>query len=251
MIISEAAKLLKVLISLESDEIPIIIPTFNLPSYLKIMINQLEERGVNNYIVCDNNSTYPEMIEYLDLLSDNNKNVVRFSNNLGPRIFCETKEFLSILPEYFIITDPDILFNKSLPNNFIKKIKRVIDTYEVSKCGFAIDIFDTRNKFFKGHDVDSWEGIYWKYKVDKYQEKDDLYYAPIDTTFSMYKKSKLIDELISTGAGVTSTSSIRIAGRFTCEHMGWWENQPLTQDEINFYKKTQIWSATDNYKKGI
>lgn len=251
MIISEAAKLLKVLISLDSDEIPIIIPTFNLPSYLKIMINQLEERGINNYIVCDNNSTYPEMIEYLNKLSSENKNIVRFSNNLGPRIFCETKEFLSILPEYFIISDPDILFNKNMPKNFIKKMKRIVDTYDVSKCGLAIDIFNTRDKFFDGHDVDSWEGIYWQYPIDKYQEIDDLYYAPVDTTFCLYKKSKLINELIATRAGVTSTSSIRIAGRFTCEHMGWWENQPLTQDEINFYKKTQIWSATDNYKKGL
>lgn len=251
MIISEAAKLLKVLNSLSPNEIPVIIPTFNLPSYLNMMIDQLESVGVSNYIVCDNNSTYPEMIKYLDRLICDNKNVVRFSENLGPRIFCETKEFLSILPEYFIITDPDILFNKNLPNNFIEKMKRVIETYDVSKCGFAIDIFDSRDKFFKGHDIDTWEGIYWQYKIEKYPEVDDLYYAPIDTTFSLYKKSKLINELMATRSGVTSTSSIRIAGRFTCQHMGWWGDQPLTEDEIKFYKKTQIWSATDNYKKGL
>jgi len=251
MVISEAAKLLKILYSLEDGSMPILIPTFNLPSYLKIMIDQLESRGLTDYIICDNNSTYPEMIEYLDSISSEGKNVVRFSKNLGPRIFCETKEFLSILPEYFIVSDPDILFNKEMPANFIKKMKRIVDTYDVSKCGLAIDIFNTRDKFFDGHDVDSWEGIYWQYPVDKYQEVDDLYYAPIDTTFSLYKKSKLINELLSTNAGVTSTSSIRVAGRFTCEHMGWWRDQPLTEDEINFYKKTQIWSATDNYKKGL
>lgn len=247
--ISEAAKLYRQLLKLDSSEIPIIVPVFNLVSYAKFMSAQLDEYGLTSYIICDNNSTYEPMIEFLNEQEQLGKRIVRFDKNLGPRIFCETPEFLSILPEYFIITDPDIVFNKNLPKNFINKMKRIIDTYSVSKAGFAIDIFETRDKFFDGHDVDEWEGKYWTVELNIYNEKDPIYIAPIDTTFCLYKKSSFVNELLDKRSGVTGTSCVRIAGRFTCEHMGWWKDQPLTQEEKDYYSQTQIWSATENYKR--
>lgn len=248
--ISEAAKLYKELQTIPDDEVPIIIPVFNLVSYTKFMVEQLKNIGLNNFIICDNNSSYPPMIKYLKDLSKTDR-VVFFNENLGPRVYGERPEFLSVLPEYFIITDPDIIFNKSLPKNFLNKMKRIINMYNVSKVGFAIDIENTKNKFFNSDQVNIWEGNYWKIPITLYDEQDSLYSAPIDTTFCLYKKDLLIKELLNNRSGLPSTTSIRIAGRFTCEHMGWWKEQPLSIEEELYYNDSQQWASTYKEKKRL
>jgi len=245
-----------ILVALEyqnDDDIPIIIPTFNTPSYLKSMIDQLEERGWTNIIIGDNGSTYPPMVETLDTLSKK-YHVVLWGRNLGPRVYTENKDICSKMPKNFIVTDPDLLFNDRMPKTAIDKMKRVLETYEVSKVGLAIDI-DTpeeRERFFNPHQVDLWERNYWSRKIDRLPEVDDLYAAPIDTTFSLYNRDQFLLEIDQVAGNMTcNTSAIRIAGRFTCRHMGWWAKQPLTDDEYTFYKDTHTWSSTENEKKKL
>jgi hypothetical protein len=235
------------------DDIPIIIPTFNTPTYLTSMINQLEDRGWTNVIICDNNSTYQPMLDLLDKLSDK-YDVVLWGKNMGPRVYTEDKDICSRMPKYFIVTDPDLLFNEKMPANSIDKMKRIVDMYEVSKVGLAIDIdsSEERDRFFNADQVDRWERIYWSRKIDRYPEKDDLYAAPIDTTFSLYNRDRFLSEIDNVDGRMTcNTSAIRIAGRFTCRHMGWWAKQPLTDDEHSFYKNTHTWSSTENEKKRL
>jgi len=247
--ISEAAKLYKHLLTIDKSEVPIIVPVFDLVTYAKFMVSQLLDYGLENFIICDNNSTYPPMIEYLDELSKTQR-VVRFDENLGPRVFAERPDFLSIMPEYFIITDPDIKFNKNLPKNFIEKMKTIIETYGVSKCGFAVDVWSDEacSKFYKRKEILSGEFSLWSKKINNEYEKDDLYVAQIDTTFCLYNSEKIKNEINSAGM-LCNTSSIRIAGRFLCEHMGYWEKQPITHEEEEYYKDSNIWSATVHIKK--
>ena len=248
--ICEAAKLYHQLQTIEDGQVPILIPTFNLVSYAKFMVSQLKDRGLNNFIICDNNSTYPAMTEYLNEISKNER-VVRLDQNLGPRVFAERQEFLSVLPEYFVITDPDLIFNENLPKNFITKMKRILDTYNVAKAGFAIDIEETKDKFFNAGQVRIWEGHYWSNHINLYPERDDIFFAPIDTTFCLYKKSALVQELKKVNHEITLVPSVRIAGRFTCQHMGWWREQPIPQEEMDFYNQTQLWASTQNEKKRL
>ena len=112
-------------------EVPILIPVFNLCSYADSMVQQLVSRGVTGIIVCDNASTYPPMMDYLDNLSKSQR-VVRFTENLGPRYVAESAEMIDLLPEYFIITDPDLVLNARLPDGFIDKMKDVIHAHNFS-----------------------------------------------------------------------------------------------------------------------
>lgn len=239
--------------SLVPDDVPIIIPVFNTTTYLESMISQLEDRGWTNIIICDNGSTYPPMIDLLDRLAEN-YHVVKWGRNLGPRVYTEDKDICSKMPKYFIVTDPDLLFNENMPANALDKMKRIVDMYEVSKAGLAIDI-DTpeeRGRFFNANQVDLWERNYWTRKIERYPEKDDLYAAPIDTTFCLYNRDKFLLEIDNVAGRMTcNTSAIRIAGRFTCRHMGWWAEQPLTEEEYDFYKNTHTWSSTENEKKRL
>lgn len=235
------------------DDIPIVIPTFNTPTYLSSMISQLEDRGWTNIIICDNGSTYPPMLDLLDELS-NRYDVVLWGENKGPRIYTEDKDICSRMPKYFILTDPDLLFNEDMPANALSKMKRIVDMYGVSKVGLAIDIDspEERDRFFNAPQVDAWERNYWSRKLDSAPEIDDLYAAPIDTTFSLYNRDKFLSEIDHVPGRMTcNTSAIRIAGRFTCRHMGWWAKQPLADDEYDFYKNTHTWSSTENEKKKL
>lgn len=235
------------------DDTPIIIPTFNTPTYLTSMINQLEDRGWTNIIICDNGSNYGPMLNLLDELS-NKYDVVMWGKNMGPRVYTENKDICSKMPKYFIVTDPDLLFNENMPASAINKMKRIVDMYGVSKAGLAIDIDspDERERFFNANQVDLWERTYWSRKIEQYPEKDDLYAAPIDTTFCLYNRDQFLSEIDHVPARMTcNTSAIRIAGRFTCRHMGWWAKQPLTDEEYEFYKNTHTWSSTENEKKKL
>lgn len=239
--------------TLVPDDVPIIIPTFNLPSYLKSMVDQLESRGWTNIIVADNNSTYPPMIELLDELSQKYY-VVRSEENHGPRYYTENKDICSRMPKYFIVTDPDLILNEQMPPNSIDKMKRIVDMYGVSKVGLAIDIItpEERERFFNARQVDRWERLYWSKKIERYPEKDDIYSAPVDTTFSLYNRDQFLSEIDTVPGRMTcNTSALRIAGRFTCRHMGWWAEQPLTAEEYEFYKNTHTWSSTENEKKRL
>lgn len=240
-------------ISLVPDDVPIIIPTFNTPTYLKSMIGQLEGRGWTNIIIGDNGSTYQPMLDLLDELS-NTYHVVMWGKNLGPRVYTENKDICSRMPKYFIVTDPDLLFNPNMPSAAINKMRRITDTYRVSKVGLAIEIQDSeeRERFFDADQVDRWEKNYWTRKITQLPEVDDLYAAPIDTTFCLYNRDQFLSEIDNVAGKMTcNTSAIRIAGRFTCRHMGWWAEQPLTKDEHEFYKQTHTWSSTENEKKKL
>lgn len=239
--------------TLVPEDVPIIIPTFNNPTYLKMMVDQLETLGWTNIIVGDNNSTFPPMIDLLNELSEKYY-VVRWAENHGPRYYTENKKVCSMMPKYFIVTDPDLILNKDMPKNAINKLRRVVDMYNVSKVGLAIDIDspEERERFFNADQVDRWERNYWTRKMEMYPEVDDLYAAPIDTTFVFYNRDKFISEIDHVPGRMTcNTSALRIAGRFTCQHMGWWEEQPMTKDEYDFYKNTHTWSSTENEKKRL
>ena len=235
------------------EDVPIIIPTFNTPTYLKSMIDQLEERGWTNIIIGDNGSTYGPMIDLLDELSST-YHVVLWGKNMGPRIYTEDKDICSRMPKYFVVTDPDLLFNKKMPASAINKMRRIVDMYGISKAGLAIEIDDPeeRDRFFNARQVDLWERNYWTRQVTKLPEVDDLYAAPVDTTFCLYNRDQFLSEIDDVAGKMTcNTSAIRIAGRFTCRHMGWWAEQPLTKDEHEFYKQTHTWSSTENEKKKL
>jgi len=233
------------------DDTPIIIPAFNTATYLQSMVDQLEKRGWTNIIIGDNGSTYPPMLDLLDKLSQKYA-VVLWGKNMGPRVYTEDKDICSRMPKYFIVTDPDLLFNEKMPSSAINKMKRIVDMYKVSKVGLAVDIDSPEEveKFFNPEGVESGERVHWIKKVDTYPESDDLYHAPVDTTFALYNRDTFLSEIDSVSVRMTcNTSAVRIAGRFTCKHMGYWKDTPLSDEEENYYKDHNVWSATYFEKK--
>lgn len=210
---------------------PIIIPTFNNPYYLKRTIHQLVRNNVNlPLIIEDNNSTYIPMLRLLSYLATlKNFYIVMKQNNDGPRHHILYRPYFNWLPNIFLLTDPDLDFNKNLPNNFIGELELLSEKHKTFKSGFALDYL------MEGQDlvpfyVRALEPHYWKVLLETTENGDDVFSAPIDTTFCLINKKFFMGSTLGPG--------LRVAGNYTASHLPWLKKPPVPLEEYLFYEKT-------------
>lgn len=212
-------------------DIPIIVICYNNWKYIDNTINQIRHLNkdyLNNIIILNNSSTCENTKKYLR----NCKYTVIYHPNNGPRINKNNNNHLyKVLPERYIVTDPDLEYNNNLPKNFIEQLVKISDLMCSGRTGFAlkIDDFNKMHKeiYFKDKNIFNWESKFWKNKVPNIDY--ELYEASIDTTFCLITKK------------YPFTKSIRVAGNFTAKHLPWYiDNNILTnhEDIINVYSNT-------------
>ncbi|MBZ0262570.1 MAG: glycosyltransferase [Hyphomicrobiales bacterium] len=222
-------------------EIPVIIPTFNNPTYLNSMLAQLKELNVSRIIVIDSHSTTPGMVSLLDSLSQGIE-VVRLSQNHGPRYCFEADHFYKELPEHFCVTDPDLVFNERMPKSFMQELMDLSEQFRVGKAGLALDISNIAemrtNKILqcgKEYNIWEWEEQFWRVKVGQTSHHDPIYSADIDTTFSLCNKRYFNLQ--------NPYWAIRVAGRYTCKHIPWYKENSLPPQEEQEYRELQRHSS--------
>jgi glycosyltransferase involved in cell wall biosynthesis len=216
---------------------PILIPTFNNPTYLDGMLSQLRARMLSNILVIDNASTFPEMREYLSKLTADVR-VIYLPENSGPRSILQADSNYASLPDVFCITDPDLELNADLPEDFLFQLLQLTEQYKVGKAGFSLDISNpeemVQDHFVIGDSrctIWDWEEQFWQRKLGTTLGGDPVYDAGIDTTFALYNK-KYFDRS-------TPLRAIRVAGRFQCRHLPWYRATRLSTDEEEYYRATQ------------
>lgn len=206
--------------------IPILIICYNNYIYVDNTVKQLikinkDYKGA--ITIVNNSSTDIHTISYLEKCEIN---VIQNTNN-GPWIDqYRNKHIYDILPDKFILTDPDLQFNENLPSNFVDIMSSLSDQYKSFKIGFALDISDfekmyqTKN-YFKSSSIYEWEQKFWENRI--HNDVYELYNSEIDTTFCLINKNCINNFNIH----------IRIAGNFTAKHIPWYTNTPL----FNFYDR--------------
>lgn len=203
---------------------PVVVIGYNQFSYIKNMVKQME-KYTSDIIVIDNNSTFKPLLDYYD--NDFKYTLLRQKTNLGHTVYL--KDFVQkFVGDTYILTDPDLLFNPKLPDNFIQNLLDISKYFEASRIGFAllIDSDDIRTDI----PVKSWEAQFWKEKiVYPPNRKIDLYKADIDTTFCLINKKFYQPHM-------------RIAGDYTCIHMPWHTNfqNKLEKGEFESYLQGNI-----------
>lgn len=235
------------LLDIDPKSVPIFIPTFNQPSLLKLTLDQLNSYSDGPIIIYDNNSTFDPMVNLLNEVSKDLM-VVTSNKNTGPRIFTEDLQILSLMPDYFIVTDPDLIYNKELPNDYIKEMKSILKQFNLAKVGFALEI-ENSNQIELFQDIEKvhkWEKQYWENVIGLTKTKDPVYSAFIDTTYSLNDKNASI-YYRKLKKQTFRYPSARIGGKYTCQHLGWWKKDliPQTKEEQEFYLKNQKWSHTE------
>jgi hypothetical protein len=222
--------------------VPILIISFNNPTYTTMMVNQLLHMGCTNIIIYDNMSSSNGMLECLNGLSViNGVKVQRLEKNYGPRVFTRDEIFVS-LPDIFVVTDPDLEFNNDLPYSFLDDLLEATERYKVGKAGFAISIddrikmrndpFDINGKKLK---IWEWEEQFWANKVGYLGFDNPVYGAEIDTTFALYNK-KYFDR-------DDFYKAVRVGGCFACRHLPWYTTELPPKEELLAYLKTERYST--------
>lgn len=222
------------------NEIPFIIINFNQLENLKSLINFLLSRGSKKIVVIDNKSDYPPLLDYYASMSDQ-ITVERMQENLGHMVFFDRIDLQKKYGKgYYFLTDADILPNPQLPSNFagimVKKMDRYI--HKIQKVGFALDLASIPEFYPLKTKVLDWEKKFWEKELEK-----DVYYADIDTTFALYKPQYPIKFKVKRSKFY---KAIRLAGDFTCKHMGWYIDPKNLTDEQRHYMKTS--SSSNSWK---
>ena len=226
---------------LDLPKIPIVIPTFNNPTYLKNFLAQLKKFPKLDIHIYDNNSTYPPMIHLLDYLSDT-FNVKRNKFNRGPEFVYQDELFLKYLPQYFLISDPDLQLNSSMPVDFYNDFYGLTEYFKIGKAGAALNIpsnLKTRQKLTHG-DVTTtaveYEKQFWQNKSGFIKRnRSPVYGASIGATLSLINLNYLtMDNHWKKG--------IRVAGDYEVKHLPWEMDFDLPQDELKFYNDLQKFS---------
>lgn len=202
------------------SRVPIVIICYNNYKYVENTINQLiniDKDLEKEIIVLDNNSTCSNTRKFL---FNTKCKVMLNTENKGPWLSSwQNEKLYELLPDQFIVTDPDLQFNPNLPSNFIEILVDLSNKFNAHKVGFALDISDfnkmIQNIYDKtnGNNIYQHELIFWKDRID--DDKYEIYRAGIDTTFALIKKTG-IDGM-----------NIRIAGDFTCKHIPWYRNNHI------------------------
>jgi len=212
-------------------KIPIVVIVYNQLYFIKNFINQLKKYD-NPIIILDNNSSYGPLLEYYKELK----------NQLGTRIDIHileenygigaTEVIKDILPDVYILSDPDLELNPRMPYNFSEILYNLSNKYQASKLCLALDIsekdkFVGCKKYEKTSTIYNWEKQFWERPIADSQY--ELYDSPIDGATTFFLKNRNIDE----------KRQIRIAGDFTAKHLPWYKNYLKThvsEEELHFWK---------------
>ncbi|KUY57647.1 tetratricopeptide repeat protein [Burkholderia sp. AW33-5] len=220
--------------------VPVLIPTFNNPTYTRRMVAQLKARGLRNIVIVDNASSAPDMLAFLESVQDD-VTVVRLDRNAGPRDLFLSDANYARLPDLFCVTDPDLELNDALPPEFLFELIDATEAFQTGKAGFALDISQPElmkeTTLFCGdrqYTTLEWEANFWRHQIGSTAGGDPIYNAPIDTTFAVYNKRYFRRD--------SHLCGVRFAGRYTCKHVPWYKETGLTDAEEQYYREHQKWS---------
>lgn len=224
-------------------EVPVLINSFNQPTYLRKMIEQLRAVEHGEIVVLDQCSTYPPLLDYLSEI-EREVTVVRLRDNNGPH-WLFTSGLSLTLPEFFVYTDPDILFPPDMPPTLIGDLMRAATFLQATKVGLALDI--SRPSDMKRANISiggaeysfaGWEQQFWERPLSL--DDLELYRAPVDTTFALYSRARfdaLAREFKRQQAFdcMDTPDSFRLGGRYTSVHLPWMVDDLLPREEFEFF----------------
>lgn len=254
---------------------PFIILTKERPKMFMAMVESIWQRTdpeSYNLIICDNGSSQTEMKRILDSLEKKGVTVIRNKGNyLFEGLNSGLQKIRQSQSKYFIMSDPDIKLCADMPRDWIAMFAKILDRSNYPKVGCALDIsFDLNSKY--RHKIHKVEKGYWTKEMSFDWLDAPCYEAMIDTTLAMYRRDTYkcwsTGELeFGKGKGINRDGWInmeynkkygplplRVAGKYTCEHLGWWlDPQYLTDLKYYYYfsRGPEISSCLANYRNLI
>lgn len=225
------------------ENVPVVIPTFNQLTYCKNTIFRLKDFGLVNFIILDNGSTYDPFLEWIN---DIEYPVLVDNQNPGPREFFVNMSIWNRLPEIFIATDPDLEYPSQIPASLVEDMIELSESHNWSKIALGLNT-DPEDEMYPM--VKDWERSYWTDIIAHTKYGDPIYNAKTDTTFALYNK-KYVRRPGDLNWNGDFFVSPRICGNYLCNHLGWYKNINISDNEHDFYKSNaSAWASTINALK--
>ena len=230
-------------LSEDSNNIPVIIISYNNGIYVDNMVKQLQRYAIKPIIIDNNSSSSKTHAILNDIMHADSAHIVRSNHNYGHMVGF-LKPVYDALPEVFAYTDPDLELNHNLPDDFLMRLSELTKSIAVFKAGFALALEGHGAlkdiKFHSCHykpihyeadlSIHEFEARYWINRL--HHDTLEIYSAPIDTTFAVYRKENYIGDFYS---------AIRVAGDYSAIHLPWFDHLDLLKnDDRSEYREGNI-----------
>lgn len=224
--------------NIDFKNIPIYIISFNRLEDLKLLIENLENKGYKNIHILDNKSTYPPLLEYYKNI---NHTIHYLDKNYGHMVFWECGQFDDVIKnQYYAISDSDILPVNECPDDFIELFYNILKKNpKFTKVGFSLKIDDIPDTFSKKEFMQTVESQFYILEHEfKYKGKKQLVYdASLDTTFALYKPNIKLSKF---------TKGIRTGFPYQTKHLPWYKDENNKSEE-DIYYINHVKTGVSNY----
>lgn len=225
---TKIAKGLRFLFSNESKDFkktPIFINNYNRLTTTKKLIDCLVSREYTNIHILDNKSTYKPLLEYYKITPHK---VHFLKKNYGSKAFWKSGLWLRYMASNYALTDSDIFLKNDCPDDFMEYFYRLLQKYpKAHKVGFSLQIDDLPDAFNNKQKVISWESKYYDTEIEP-----NVYAAPIDTTFALYRPFS------KKGPRGYSVLILRTGAPYQAKHLPWYIDSGNLDEEETYYIKT-------------
>ena len=206
------------------SSVPILINCRDRLRSLAQLVDYLERAGQDRIYLVDNDSTYPQLLEYFDRSPHQ---VISLGRNAGRLSAWESNLFDELgIKGRFVFTDPDIVPDEDCPLDAIEYFGEILDMYpERDKAGFGLRIDDIPDEYKFKQQVVTWESQFWERRLGP-----RLYDASIDTTFALYRRPapQHVDRAVRTGFP------------YVARHTPWYlDDRSLPEDEAFFRGRSE------------
>ncbi len=162
--------------------------------------------------------------------------VIQLPGNFGPSFALRHKEIRDLLPQVFILSDPDLQLNEAMPDDFLEILRGLTNEFKIGKAGVALDISrpeelsDERLRLgTRDYSIVEWESQFWRLRVET-QSGLEVYAAEVDTIFALCNQEYLNPDSLNQG--------VRVAGSFVAKHLPWYKKSMLSSQELDLYGRT-------------
>ncbi|GGF51839.1 hypothetical protein GCM10011519_27340 [Marmoricola endophyticus] len=189
-------------------------------SSLLRLLGWLDDEGMTNIVLVDNASTYPPLLRFYERT---HHRVVRLGANLGHHAAWDAGLVDSVAGRKpYVVTDPDVVPEEAA-HGAVRTFIRLLNRHPTYvKVGFGLRIDDLPDQYAGKQDVLDWEASAWQHAIGP-----EVFHAPIDTTFAVYRPSV---------RAPTLGPAIRTGGRLVARHEPWYVDSARLDEEERYYR---------------
>lgn len=205
----------------------IIVNNRNRVSTLRELITWLQVAGYTNISILDNDSSYPPLLEYYELLAaESTVQIYPLGKNLLSKALWAWSEGHNLVNAPFVYADSDVVPDAGCPPDVIQFLLRVSKYLgNPYKVGLGLRIDDIPDHYSQADKVRRWEEQMWTKPIGKF-DGVELYSAGIDTTFALYPEFRPFQ-----------LNAVRTGFPYVAQHLPWYVNSKSPNEEEIFYEQ--------------